>query len=306
VQIIRYVGAGSPQPRVGLMSEPGTVRRLPVESVAELLRLSLRDLEKLLDAGAGETLAREAVRLLPPIDGLTEVWASGVTYRRSSEARQEESTVADVYSRVYDADRPELFFKSAAWRVVGTGEPVGIRTDSAVDVPEPELALVINAHGEIVGLSICDDVSSRSIEGENPLYLPQAKSYSGACALGPGITPIWDVTDVNALDIEVQVIRDGGTAWDGRTSTSLIRRDFAELVSYLFRANTFPDGAVLSTGTGLVPEMTFTLQTDDRVDITIDGIGTLSNQVLPAETFGWLTPTPNRQHQNRTQPGGTQ
>ena len=297
MQIIRYISALSPLPQVGLQAADGKVRPLPAGSIAELLRLPLAELKQFLEDadGAGEA-DPGPVRLLPPVDGLTEVWASGVTYRRSSEARQEESTVADVYSKVYDAQRPELFFKSPAWRVVGTGEPIGIRDDSEIDVPEPELALVINAHGEIVGLSICDDVSSRSIEGENPLYLPQAKIYTGACALGPGITPIWTVPDVNALDIEIAVVRAGSVVWGGTASTDMIHRSFADLVHYLGRAAVFPDGVLLSTGTGLVPELTFTLAVGDRVDVTISGIGTLSNEVRPAtaEAFGWLTPAPDR------------
>jgi 2-dehydro-3-deoxy-D-arabinonate dehydratase len=299
VQIIRYISPLSPHPQVGLTGPDGSVRPLPVGSLAELLRLPLAELKAVLDPAEPPAAAVDPgpIRLLPPVDGLTEVWASGVTYRRSSEARQEESTVADVYSKVYDADRPELFFKSSAWRVVGTGEPIGIRDDSAIDVPEPELALVINGHSEIVGVSICDDVSSRSIEGENPLYLPQAKIYSGACALGPGITPIWAVADLNALDIEVGVVRAGAPVWAGTTSTSLLHRKFDDLVGYLHRAAHFPDGVLLSTGTGLVPELTFSLQVGDRVDVTIEGLGTLSNDVLPAtaEAFGWLTPAPDRQ-----------
>jgi 2-dehydro-3-deoxy-D-arabinonate dehydratase len=296
MQIIRYLSPPSPQPQVGLRSDDGEVRALPTGSIAELLRLPLADLRTLIEGVDGAGIESGPVRLLPPVDGLTEVWASGVTYQRSSDARQEESTVADVYSRVYDADRPELFFKSPAWRVVGTGEPIGIREDSPVDVPEPELALVVNADGEIVGLSICDDVSSRTIEGENPLYLPQAKVYSGACALGPGITPIWAVADPNALDIEVSVDRGGTVVWSGTTSTSLIRRRFDDLVSYLRRAAIFPDGVLLSTGTGLVPELTFTLAVGDRVDVTIGDLGTLSNPVLPAtaEAFAWLTPAGDR------------
>jgi 2-dehydro-3-deoxy-D-arabinonate dehydratase len=298
VQIIRYISSLSPQPQVGLAAADGSVRPLPAGSLAELLRLSLAELKAVLDpAQSADTAADPGpVRLLPPVDGLTEVWACGVTYSRSSEARQEESSVADVYSMVYDADRPELFFKSPAWRVVGTGEPIGIRDDSPIDVPEPELALVINVHGEIVGLTICDDVSSRSIEGENPLYLPQAKIYSGACALGPGITPIWAVPDLNALDIEVSVLRAGTPVWTDATSTSLLHRSFDDLVEYLHRAARFPDGVLLSTGTGLVPELSFSLQVGDRVDVTISGLGTLSNEVLPAtaEAFGWLTPAADR------------
>jgi 2-dehydro-3-deoxy-D-arabinonate dehydratase len=235
-------------------------------------------------------------RLLPPVDGLTEVWASGVTYRRSSEARQEESQVADVYARVYAAARPELFFKSPAWRVCGSGEPVGVRPDSPINVPEPELALVCNADGEIVGLSICDDVSSRSIEGENPLYLPQAKVYSGSCSFGPGIVPVWTVPDVKALTISVRVERAGATAWRGETSTALINRDLTDLVEHLYRYAAFPHGAVLSTGTGLVPDLTFSLAPGDEVRIDIERLGTLRNPVrsATADEFGWLTPDPVR------------
>jgi 2-dehydro-3-deoxy-D-arabinonate dehydratase len=269
-------------------------------TIGALLALPLTDLRSVVEAAA----ARPAVgrtddpgfRLLPPVDGLTEVWASGVTYRRSSDARQEESQVADVYARVYDADRPELFFKSVAWRACGPEEPVGVRRDSEIDVPEPELALVCNAHGEIVGLTICDDVSSRSIEGENPLYLPQAKVYSGSCALGPGIVPVWHVTDPADLAIGIVVTRDGEVAWSGKTSTSLMHRDLPGLVEHLFRQSVFPQGAVLSTGTGLVPDLTFSLTPGDRADIEIDQVGRLGNPVreASAEGFAWLTPDPAR------------
>jgi 2-dehydro-3-deoxy-D-arabinonate dehydratase len=220
-----------------------------------------------------------AVRLLPPIDGLTEVWASGVTYQRSREARVEESSVKDVYTLVYEADRPELFFKSAAWRVVGNGEPIGIRADSSLNVPEPELALVATSRGELLGLTVCNDVSSRSIEGENPLYLPQAKIYAGACALGPGIRPIWEVADPVRLGISVRVERHGTVVWTESTSTAQIQRAFSHLLEFLFRADSYPEGAVLSTGTGLVPGMDFTLQADDVVSISIDEVGTLTNAV---------------------------
>jgi 2-dehydro-3-deoxy-D-arabinonate dehydratase len=235
-------------------------------------------------------------RLLPPVDGLTEVWAGGVTYQRSSQARQEESEVADVYARVYAAHRPELFLKAPAWRVCGHGEPIGIRTDSAVDVPEPELAVVCSASGEIVGLTVCDDVSSRSIEGENPLYLPQAKIYTGSCALGPGIVPIEAVDDLREVAIEVDVLRAGASVWAGRTSTSAMHRDIRDLVEHLFRQHTFPAGAILSTGTGLVPELDWTLADGDVVSVTVGGVGTLRNVVrsVTPGAFAWLTPDPVR------------
>jgi len=270
------------------------VRPLAIPSVAGLLTLPLARMRAAVEA-AGE-VSGGSVRLLPPVDGLTEVWACGVTYERSSAARQEESDVADVYARVYTADRPELFFKSPAWRVCGDGEPIGIRPDSEISVPEPELALVCNAEAEIVGVTICDDVSSRSIEGQNPLYLPQAKIYAGACAIGPGITPAWTLDDIGALTITASVRRRDAVAWSGQTSTAQLHRDLAELVEYLFRSASFPHGVILSTGTGLVPELSFTLAPGDEVRIGIDGIGTLTNVVHPAtnDWFGWLTPDPDR------------
>jgi 2-dehydro-3-deoxy-D-arabinonate dehydratase len=297
MQIFRYAHEG--EARIGLHADDGRRWRLPVQSLASLMRLSLADIRALVeDVGEppSEPVTDEPVRLLPPIDGHTEVWASGVTYERSSEARQEESVVADVYARVYDAVRPELFFKAAAWRVVGAGEPIGVRPDSPVNVPEPELALVINSAGETVGYTICNDVSSRSIEGENPLYLPQAKVYTGSCALGPMIRPSWEIADPYALAITVRVLREGHVAWAGETSTSLLHRRFDDIVEHLYRNYAFPDGAVLSTGTGLVPDMAFTLTPGDIVDVTIDGLGTLSNEVREAteSNFSWLSPNPTR------------
>ena len=290
MQVIRY--AGPDGVRVGVM-DGAAVRALAAGSVAELLAMPLDRMRSVVEAAVAP--AAGPVRLLPPVDGLTEVWACGVTYERSSAARQEESDVADVYARVYEAERPELFFKSPAWRVCGDGEPIGIRPDSQISVPEPELALVCNAGAEIVGVTICDDVSSRSIEGQNPLYLPQAKIYAGACALGPGITPAWEL-DLGALAITVSVRRDGTVAWSGETSTASLHRELGELVEYLFLASSFPHGAVLSTGTGLVPELSFTLAPGDEVEIGVAGVGTLTNVVRSATSgeFGWLTPSPDR------------
>jgi 2-dehydro-3-deoxy-D-arabinonate dehydratase len=288
MEIIRYAVGSTVH--IGVRDD-GRVRQLPTDSLAALLRLPLSDFQALVSEGG--PVETGEIRLLPPVDGLTEVWAAGVTYERSSQARQEESAVADVYARVYDAERPELFVKAPAWRVCGDGEPVGVRADSAVNVPEPELALVVNAGGEIVGLTICDDVSSRSIEGENPLYLPQAKVYSGACALGPGIRPIWEL-DPADLAITAAVHRSGRTVWGAATSTARMHRGFADLVEHLGRAATFPDGVILSTGTGLVPELDFDLTAGDVVEIAIAGIGTLRNPVRSAADFGWLTPEPAR------------
>jgi 2-dehydro-3-deoxy-D-arabinonate dehydratase len=293
VQIIRYAGEAG----TGVAVRDGAVvRPLPAGSVAELLTLSREELREMLRRPGEALPSRAPVRLLPPVDGLTEVWASGVTYERSSAARQEESQVADVYARVYAAERPELFFKSQAWRVCGTGEPIGIRPDSVISVPEPELALACNAAGEIVGVTICNDVSSRSIEGENPLYLPQAKVYPGACALGPGIVPAWELPDIGSLAITASVRRGERTVWHGETSTAKLHRSLDDLVTYLFRCASFPHGVILSTGTGLVPELDFSLLPADVVRIDIAGVGSLANVVRPAtgEWFGWLTPEPDR------------
>jgi 2-dehydro-3-deoxy-D-arabinonate dehydratase len=293
VQIIRYASAAGAAVAV---DDGRVIRPLPVRSVAELLIQPRDRLREILDRAGQAMPPRTPIRMLPPVDGLTEVWACGVTYERSSTARQEESQVADVYARVYDAERPELFFKSPAWRVCGPGEPIGIRPDSEISVPEPELALACNSIGEIVGVTICNDVSSRSIEGENPLYLPQAKVYLGACALGPGIVPVWELPGVGSLAITASVLRGGRAVWHGETSTARLHRGLDELVHYLFRCASFPHGVILSTGTGLVPELDFTLLDGDEVQIDIAGVGSLANVVRPAtaEWFGWLTPEPDR------------
>jgi 2-dehydro-3-deoxy-D-arabinonate dehydratase len=276
--LVRHLAHGVPQ--VGVRSD-GVVRPVPgVGSMAELLGQSLAAARDRVLAAAGEPGVPVAdVRLLPPVDGLTEVWASGVTYERSMDARVEESQTQDVYSRVYAADRPELFFKSVAWRVVTDGEPIAVRPDCSVTVPEPELAVVVTATGEVLGYTVCDDVSSRDIEGENPLYLPQAKVYAGSCALATGIRPAWEVPDWSRLDVSVAVLRDGATVFEGTTSTARMRRTVDELVECLFRAQDFPAGAVLSTGTGLVPDLEFTLRPGDVVDVVVEEVGTLSNPV---------------------------
>lgn len=270
------------RPAVAVRADASSpARRVAVGSLAELLGHPLARLRTLLEealASGGTLPPAPAGPGLPPVDGATEVWACGVTYVRSRQARTQESTVADIYERVYAADRPELFFKAVSWKVVGDGAPVGIRADSAVDVPEPELALVLTAHGEIAGITICNDMSSRTIEGDNPLYLPQAKVYAGACALGPVIRPSWEV-DPAARAITLEIRRDGATAFSGATSTDQLHRTPADLVEHLFRGDHFPAGAVLSTGTGVVPDLPFTLAEGDLVEITIDGVGTLGNPV---------------------------
>jgi 2-dehydro-3-deoxy-D-arabinonate dehydratase len=208
-----------------------------------------------------------------------EVWAAGVTYQRSEEARMEESGTPDIYSKVYVAERPEIFLKATPRRVVGPDGTVVIRADSTWDVPEPELAVVVNAHAEIVGYTIGNDVSSRSIEGENPLYLPQAKLYHGAFAVGPGITPAWEVPDPYDLAIWMAIERDGEVVWEGETRTSGLKRRLEELVHYLFLEDELPDGGIISTGTALVPDSPFTLEPGDAVEIAIDRLGSLRGNV---------------------------
>jgi 2-dehydro-3-deoxy-D-arabinonate dehydratase len=210
-----------------------------------------------------------------------EIWASGVTYFNSKLAREEESKEAggsDFYARVYSAERPELFFKATKNRTVGPGGYVRIRQDSTWDVPEPELTLAITSNGKIVGYTIGNDMSSRSIEGENPLYLPQAKSYDGSAAVGPCIYVTRDPLPGDTK-IEIEIERAGDIAFKDDIEISQIKRDFDELVSYLYRECSFPDGSLLMTGTGIVPSKDFTLQKDDEIRITIAPIGTLVNRV---------------------------
>jgi 2-dehydro-3-deoxy-D-arabinonate dehydratase len=220
------------------------------------------------------------VEVLPPI-GTQEVWAAGVTYFRSRTARMEESKDAGggtFYDRVYEAPRPELFFKSAGWRVRGPRAGIRIRRDAKWNVPEPELALCVNARGEIVGYTIGNDVSSRDIEGENPLYLPQAKVYDGSCALGPGLYVTKDALPPGT-GIEIRITRGHAVAFQGSTTLAQMRRKPEELVEYLYREMSFPTGCILLTGTGIIPPDEFTLAAGDLVEITIEPIGTLSNVV---------------------------
>ena len=284
MHLVRYRGRQGVG--VGVGSAIGVVRALPFSAFGELLHLELDELKA---AVAGAAPSSQQVRPLPPVDSRMEVWASGVTYRRSREARMEESNSADVYARVYSAERPELFFKSVPWRVVTAGDPIGVRGDSAVSVPEPELAVVANRYGQIIGYTVCNDVSSRSIEGANPLYLPQAKVYAGSCALAPGVRPIWEVDDAQNLTITCVITRGISVVWQAETNTSQMHRAPGELVDWLFRHNTFPDGVVLSTGTGLAPDLDVTLQEGDVVSIDIDDVGTLSNVVrVGVDSFRFL------------------
>ena len=250
-------------------------------TLAAALQMSLAELEAAVGRvrSAGEGLPIDSVKLLAPIDD-QEIWAAGVTYLRSRDARMEESSEKSVYDRVYDAERPEIFFKAMRNRVSGSGEAVAIRSDSSWDVPEPELTLVVNTSGEIVGYTIGNDVSSRTIEGENPLYLPQAKVYARCAGLGPVIVLASEMGDTSSRTITLTITRADQVYFQGESSTAQIHRRFEELVSYLRRNNDFPAGVLLMTGTGIVPPSEFTLEDGDHVDITIDGIGTLSNPVV--------------------------
>lgn len=215
-----------------------------------------------------------------PMQG-QELWASGVTYIRSKQGRQEESEKsggADFYARVYEAERPELFFKATRHRVVGDGGAVRIRKDSTWDVPEPELVLVLSSSGKIIGYTIGNDMSSRSIEGENPLYLPQAKSYDGCAALGPCIM-VSESPLARDTKISLEITRAGSVMFTGEIEINQIKRSFEELAGFLFRECSFPHGALLMTGTGIVPGNDFTLQSGDSIAITVEGIGTLTNSV---------------------------
>lgn len=254
----------------------GPVEDGPVELVEP-------DLDGLLSSGdlaevRGSGPVPSGAQVLAPVGG-QEVWAAGVTYRRSRQARMEESRTPDHYDRVYEADRPELFFKSAGWRVRGPGEPIGVRRDSTWDVPEPELGLVVGREGAIVAYVIGNDVSSRSIEGENPLYLPQAKIYIGSCALGPCLVPIDEAPHLSEMVVSLRIVRGGAPAFEGSVGVDQLKREPSELVGWLVEALDFPVGVVLLTGTGVVPDRDFALEVGDEVVVSITGLGELRNPV---------------------------
>ncbi len=234
----------------------------------------------------GEKIAVGEARLLPPIDR-QEVWAAGVTYKRSQTARMEESeAAASCYDRVYQSPRPEIFFKATPHRVRGSGDALRIRRDANWNVPEPELALVLSPSLQIVGYTIGNDMSSRDIEGDNPLYLPQAKIYDQCCGLGPWITLADSLPPRESLVITLDIQRQGQSVFGGQTSVSQMARGFEELVDWLGRDNSFPGGAFLLTGTGIVPDSDFTLLPGDNVLIHITGIGTLSNIIVQDHCSG--------------------
>jgi 2-dehydro-3-deoxy-D-arabinonate dehydratase len=265
-----------------------TRQGIMIEQAGAFSRLSGMDWDSLINSDelerkacdAAPCLAPALTELLAPI-GSQEVWAAGVTYYRSRDARMEESKDTgggDFYAKVYEAERPELFFKAPAHRVVGPGAPVRIRRDAKWSVPEPELTLVLNRRGAIIGYTVGNDMSSRDIEGENPLYLPQAKVYDGSCALGPCLYLTREPLSPDTK-IGMTIRRDGAVVFSGDTTLRSIKRPFAELVAYLYRETSFPDGCLLMTGTGIVPPTDFTLQHADEITIKIDGIGELCNCV---------------------------
>jgi 2-dehydro-3-deoxy-D-arabinonate dehydratase len=267
--------------QTGVVLQLGETYLSMATSLDELIRRD--DLPAYLDAQMASSTAKvdcNPAQLLAPI-GSQEVWAAGVTYYRSRDARMEESHDAgggSFYDRVYSAQRPELFFKASPHRVVGPGAKVRIRRDSKWNVPEPELALVISPRARIIGYTIGNDMSSRDIEGENPLYLPQAKVYDGCCALGPGIL-VSDEPLAASTKIALKIDRQGETCFEDSTTLSQLKRSPQELVDYLYRESSFPNGCILLTGTGIVPPSSFTLQAGDRIEIAIEGIETLVNLV---------------------------
>src|SRR5476649_36239 len=269
---------------IGLVADNSTLFDLTATGITQLSSLlesenPVAQLKQL----AGKNLPRVAlagVKLLAPVER-QEVWAAGVTYLRSKTARMEESDFsATAYDKVYVAERPEIFFKSMPEKVVATGEAVGIRRDAKWNVPEPELALVMNSRGQIVGQTIGNDMSSRDIEGENLLYLPQAKVYDRSCALGPWIRLGATEAEARGWKIKIEIRRDGQSVFTGETSVNQIKRDFAQLAEFLFRSQQFPHGGILLTGTGIVPPDTFTLWERDAIEIEISGIGLLKNHVV--------------------------
>jgi len=264
-------------PGEGVRIARGGIDR-PEELVAvdDLAGLDAASMRAALD-GPGDGPVPPNARTLAPVAATHEIWAAGVTYERSREARVEETSHATPYDLVYEAERPELFFKAQGWRVRGPLDPIGIRADSGWDVPEPELALVVDPDLRVFAYTVGNDVSSRAIEGENPLYLPQAKTYDGACALGPALVAA-DVVSP-PFDVRLDIVREGSSVYSGTTNTGYMKRSFEDLTEHLGRALSLPDGAVLLTGTGIVPDPSVSLRAGDVVRIEIDRIGILENRV---------------------------
>ena len=283
MKLCRFQNAEN-QTRIGLTLDDASILDLTSVGVDHLQTLLESDaLVSKLTALAAQNPPRlplSEVKLLAPVEH-QEVWAAGVTYLRSKKARMEESDFsATAYDRVYEAERPEIFFKSMPEKVVATGEAVGIRRDARWNVPEPELVLIMNSRGQLVGYTIGNDMSSRDIEGENLLYLPQAKIYDHSCALGPWINVAASEAEARGWVIQIQISRNSQPVFEGETSVGQIKRSFESLAGFLFRSQTFRHGAVLLTGTGVVPGDDFSLQPGDTIRITISGIGTLENSVV--------------------------
>jgi 2-dehydro-3-deoxy-D-arabinonate dehydratase len=293
MKLCRFEAAGSTPPipgkskaRIGVLSREESevidLSPLKVPDLGSLIHRPdlLQFLEQAQDDDQIPRFPLSAITILPPVD-TQEVWAAGVTYLRSKSARMEESDFsANAYDRVYDAPRPEIFFKSMPAKVSGPNGPIGIRSDARWNVPEPELVLVLNDRGTVVGYTIGNDMSSRDIEGENLLYLPQAKMYQHSCALGPFITVGVSEVEARGWTISVSIERAGAAVFSGSTEVSKIKRSFDELSQWLFRSQEFPTGAMLLTGTGVVPPNEFTLAAGDVVRIRISGIGELVNTVV--------------------------
>jgi 2-dehydro-3-deoxy-D-arabinonate dehydratase len=287
MKLLKYLGRDGRE-TVGVLTDRQLIQPLRfatghVQSLAELLEAD--DIVTLADflRDASVSIPFGSVKILAPIDH-QEVWAAGVTYKRSKAARMEESeAAASCYDRVYQSDRPELFMKASPHRVVGHGDEVRIRYDSQWNVPEPELTLVLNSRLQLVGVTIGNDMSSRDIEGENPLYLPQAKVYNQCCSLGPCIALLDNLPPREQIQIQLRVQRAGQTVFTGQTSVQHMARTFEDLIQWLSRDNSFPCGVFLMTGTGIVPDREFTLQAGDLVEIEIDGIGVLRNSVVQGQ-----------------------
>ena len=280
VKICRYLTADN-EVRIGLAKGDDALLDLSpagIESITALLE-SGDAIQRLANLNELPETPLTDVTLLSPIE-VQEVWAAGVTYLRSKDARMEESDFsATAYDRVYDAARPELFFKSLPEKVVACGEPVGIRADAKWSVPEPELVLLMNSRGEIAGYAVGNDMSSRDIEGENLLYLPQAKVYHRSCAVGPWVRVGATEKEAREWDIDIQIERGDETVFEGAVSVNQIKRSLGELRDFLFESQLFPFGCALLTGTGIVPDDDFTLEEGDTVRIRISGIGCLNNPV---------------------------
>ena len=284
MRLCRFASGADASVRVGLITDDDTLFDLTAGGIGRMQDLLERadltdELARLTRAGL-QPHRLDDVRLKAPVES-QEVWAAGVTYLRSKQARMVESEFsADAYDHVYAAARPELFFKSMPEKVVAPGDEVGIRSDARWNVPEPELALVINSSSRIVGFTIGNDMSSRDIEGENLLYLPQAKIYARSCAVGPWIVVGATEDDARGWTIQLEICRGGQQVFSGQTHAGQIKRSFTELVEYLFRSQEFPNGVVLLTGAGVIPPDAFTLAAGDRVRIAISGVGTLENAVV--------------------------